>query len=157
MTEMQRIVDQLRRVQEGGAWFGSSLSELLEGLEAADAAARPVPGAHSIWEIVLHITVWEDAVRRRLGGETVQPTDAEDWPEAGDPSTARWRASLATLADGHRWLREAMLGFPAQRFEEARTKEGGTWYQMLHGVMEHDLYHSGQIGLLKRALAGERR
>ena len=71
MTESFRLADQIRRAFEGNAWHGDSLLELLADVNAKTAAARPVKDAHSIWEILLHIAAWDDAVRRRIGGEAV--------------------------------------------------------------------------------------
>ena len=85
-TETSRIADQLRRAFEGEAWHGSSVLEILSGVNAASAAARPLPRSHRIWEIALHIAVWDDAARRRMAGEVVQPTPDEDWPAV----VARW-------------------------------------------------------------------
>ncbi len=71
MTESVRLADQLRRAFEGNAWHGDSLLELLAGVDAKTAAAKPIKDAHSIWELVLHIAAWDDAVRRRTAGEAV--------------------------------------------------------------------------------------
>ena len=80
MSETARIADQLRRAFYGGAWHGDSLFEILTGVTAAQAAARPIRNAHSIWELVLHISAWDAAVRRRMTGVAVQPSDAENFP-----------------------------------------------------------------------------
>ena len=71
MTETFRLADQIRRAFEGNAWHGDSVLELLAGVNAKTAAARPIKNAHSIWEILLHIAAWDDAVRRRIGGTAV--------------------------------------------------------------------------------------
>lgn len=80
MTEVERIVDQLNRAFEGEAWHGPAVVEILEGITAPQAAARPLHGAHSIWEITLHIAAWERAVLRRLHGERAELLTEEDWP-----------------------------------------------------------------------------
>ena len=86
MSEIKRIHDQLRRAFEGTAWHGPSLKEILADISSDKAAANPIPGLHSIWEIVLHITAWDGIVKRRLGGEIVEPSDQEDWPAIQDRS-----------------------------------------------------------------------
>ena len=104
MTQIERILDQLRRAFSGDAWHGPALLELLDGVDAKQAASRPLASAHSIWEIVLHISVWEDAVRRRLGGEVVEPTGEQNWPTVHDTSDAAWQLALQSLARGMpRW------------------------------------------------------
>jgi len=87
--ETSRIADQLRRAFYGEAWHGPALLEILRGVSAAEAAARPLPKAHRIWEIVRHVAVWDEAARRRMAGEVVQPAPHEDWPgvtERGSPA-----------------------------------------------------------------------
>ena len=87
MSEILRILDQLDRAFEGDAWHGSSVRKLLEEVPAKLAAAKPVPGGHSIWEIVRHMATWQNVVRRRLGGETIGDLPPElDWPSVPDKS-----------------------------------------------------------------------
>ena len=93
MSETIRLADQIRRAFEGEAWHGDSILELLSGVDAKTAAAHPIKNAHSIWELVLHIAVWDDAVRRRTGGKAVTVTDAESFPPVKDTSEAAWRKS----------------------------------------------------------------
>src|SRR5919199_1641697 len=98
MREVERIADQLRRAHEGGAWHGPSVRELLAGVTAEQAAARPFEGAHSIRELVEHVEAWERAILRRLGGDpaAIYKTP-EDWPEA-EASEEAWRAAQRRLA-----------------------------------------------------------
>jgi hypothetical protein len=84
VAEVERIQDQLDRSFRGPAWHGPSLMELLRGVDATRAARRPLPHAHSIWEITLHVSVWEDVVRRRIEGEAVEPSGEQDWPPVRD-------------------------------------------------------------------------
>ena len=97
MSEVRKIADQLKRAFESGAWHGPSVREVLDGLTGDQALARPLPNAHNIWEITLHIAAWEDAVRRRLQGEKVELGEAEDWSRTGETSPAAWAACLANL------------------------------------------------------------
>ena len=91
MTESARIADQLHRAFAGGAWHGPALRQLLRGVTAKQAAARPLAGGHSIWELVLHITAWKKAVRQRVMGRAIELSPREDWPPAGKASAAAWR------------------------------------------------------------------
>src|ERR1051325_11083849 len=99
MTEIDRILDQLKRAFEGGAWHGPSVREVLNGVTAAQANARPLPNGHSIWELVQHIAVWEDVGRRRLEGDPAEVpiSSLEDWPPAEDVSETAWEKSKAAL------------------------------------------------------------
>jgi len=91
MTEIERIADQLRRAHEGEAWHGPALNEILKGVTAEAAARRPIASAHSIWEIVLHVGVWESVVRRRLSGEVIGDLPPEqDWPAVRETSEGAW-------------------------------------------------------------------
>jgi uncharacterized damage-inducible protein DinB len=117
---------------------------------AGQAAAKPVAGAHSIWEIVLHVTVWEEAVRRRLGGEPVQPTPEEDWPPVRETGDAAWNATLDRLRHGHQGLRRAVSKLSDARLKEDVPGSDLTIYHLVHGVIQHDLYHAGQMAILKK-------
>ena len=154
MKETERIRDQMRRAFQGEAWHGPSLRELLDGVSARQAAQRPLGAAHTIWELVLHIAVWEDVVRRRLGGEQISELAADrDWPQLHDRGEASWRETLEALERGHQRLLAAVEGLTDQRLTETVRGESYSAYAMLHGLIQHDLYHAGQIALLKKALA----
>jgi len=153
MKEAECIADQLRRAWEGEAWHGPSLKEILTGITAAQAAARPIAAAHSIWELVHHITAWEGIVLRRLGGEVVKDVSSEiDWPPVGEKSEAAWQRALAALEESNRKLREAIARLPDERLHERVPGKQDNFYLELHGIVQHDLYHAGQIALLKKAL-----
>ena len=92
IEEISRIADQLKRAFEGDAWHGPAVLEVLEGVSARPAAAKPIPGAHSIWEIVLHIAAWDGAIRRRMEGQALQLSDEQDFPPVKDTSDAAWRS-----------------------------------------------------------------
>jgi uncharacterized damage-inducible protein DinB len=156
VSEVTRIVDQLERDHSGDPWHGSSVLSQLDGVTATDAAARPPGNAHSIWEVVLHMTAWKDEVRRRLSGARAAEPDRGDWPQVGDTTPQRWAAAVADLTRAHealkdaaRRLDEASLATPSND-PRAASSAGATYYELLHGIAQHDAYHSGQIGLLRR-------
>src|ERR1019366_4420402 len=95
MTEVSRILDQLHRAYEGPAWHGPALREVLAGVTSQTAAQRPIPGAHTIWELVLHLTVWISVPTRRIAGAEIPtlPPD-QDWPAAPEPSESGWQQAL---------------------------------------------------------------
>jgi uncharacterized damage-inducible protein DinB len=148
MAEVERIADQLRRAFEGDAWHGPSLRELLADVDAEAASSRPVAGGHNIAEIVAHVTVWTDVVRRRLGGEAVGSLPpAQDWPAPA----AVWSEAREGLDAAQRRLVEAVAGSADARLDEGVPGQEYSRYVMLHGAGHHALYHAGQIALLKRA------
>jgi uncharacterized damage-inducible protein DinB len=153
------LAEQVLLAYRGPAWHGASLAENLAGLTAADAAARPVAAGHSVWEIVLHTTAWTDEVRRRLeGGEPGVPVEG-DWPGVADSSPEAWAHALERLGGAHEALAAAARRFPDARWSEqvgqahdAPLGTGVTCAAMISGLLQHDAYHGGQIGLLRRAL-----
>jgi uncharacterized damage-inducible protein DinB len=154
-SERNRIVDQLERAFEGEAWHGPSVLESLEGVTWEEALQKPIPQAHSIWEIVLHMTAWEGVVRRRLLGESPGITDDENWPELENPGPPDWARALEGLRAGHMRLRETAASVPDELLDSSPTgsPQSGhplTRYVLLHGIIQHDLYHAGQISILKK-------
>ena len=154
MTEIERIVDQLARAYEGNAWHGPSVREALEGVTAEQAHTRTLQNAHTIWELAQHIAVWEDAVRRRLEGDRAQIALAslEDWPPVGEQREATWERAKAALDRGHRELCDAIARVPESTLDEPILEGMSSVYVTLHGIIQHDLYHAGQISMLKKAV-----
>lgn len=152
MSEIKRIKNQLKRAFEGKAWHGPSVMEVLLGLTAERAAARPIPGAHSIWEIVLHIRVWERIALRRIEEWVpIEVTDEEDWPPVKETTEHAWKNALNALTLNHNALREVVARMDDARLSEVLPGTEYSVYFLLHGVIQHDLYHAGQIALLKKA------
>ncbi|MFQ5696228.1 MAG: DinB family protein [Terriglobia bacterium] len=154
MSEVERIADQLRRAYEGPAWHGPALREILAGVTAEQAARRPISGAHTIWELVLHIAAWESIARRRLSGEVITDVpDEQDWPPVRDTSEAAWKKALDDLERGHQQLRQAVAALTDARLGQKAPGKQQDWsiYATVHGVVQHNLYHAGQIALLKKA------
>ncbi len=137
------------------SWHGTNLAGSLRGLPAASAAWRPAPGRRNAWELVLHCAYWKYVVRRRLTGEkrgrfVLPGSNFFERPAAGtgdlDLETA-WKADVALLVEQHRLLRETVAALPATF---GTTKADAKRLHLLHGAAAHDLYHAGQIQLLKR-------
>ena len=160
MKETSRIADQLRRAFYGGAWHGDSLFEILKGVTAARAAARPAANAHTIWELVLHVAAWDGVVRQRMTGVAVKELSAKkNFPTVTDTSEAAWGEALAYVRRVHDELIEAVEKFPdASLKKQVPGKTGAhyNFYYMLHGVVQHELYHAGQIALLKKHPLGDK-
>jgi uncharacterized damage-inducible protein DinB len=144
-------------------WHGPSLDELLASVSSVQAEARPIPGAHSIWEIVLHVTAWAEIALARLHGQrTGDPAPDEDWPpvpgldsRSGSDATANWQAALERLRESHRALATDTRRLEPSAFDDKVAGADYSVSNLLHGVIEHDTYHGGQIALLKRALEGK--
>lgn len=149
-SESALIADQLRRAFEGDAWHGPALLELLDDVDAGTAAAKPLPDVHSIWELVLHVAAWDAAACRRLGGETVQLTGTANFPVVPKPTEAAWRKAVAQAKRTHDGLVKTVAGLTESRLRERVPGKKYDFYFMLHGVAEHELYHAGQIAILKK-------
>jgi uncharacterized damage-inducible protein DinB len=151
-SEPALIADQLRHAFEGEAWHGPALLELLEDIDAATAAAKPLPGVHSIWELVLHVAAWDGAASRRIGGEKVQLTGTANFPVVPRPTEAAWRKAVAQAKRTHDALVKTVAALPESRLRDRVPGKKYDFYFMLHGVAQHELYHAGQIAILKKAV-----
>lgn len=158
MHETHRIAEQLRRMYNGDAWHGPSVRAALEGVDVTMALARPVPGAHSICELVLHLTAWTREVRRRLRIGVAQDPEEGDWPQAGSATAAEWSAMIAALDTANDDLAAAIESLSDleldDRIGDVRDPalgSGVSRYVTLHGVVQHHAYHAGQISLMKNA------
>jgi uncharacterized damage-inducible protein DinB len=151
--ECMRLETQLRLSFEGPAWHGPSVLEALDGVTAEAAYEHPIAGAHSIWELVLHICAGYRLVLRRLEGNGRPLTLDEDWPAVGATTPAAWLEATRALRELNADLRGAVLAFDAERLDEPLVAEPPyTAYTQFIGMTQHDLYHAGQIVLLKRAM-----
>jgi uncharacterized damage-inducible protein DinB len=153
MTESVRLADQLRRAFEGNAWHGDSLLELLAGVNAKTAAAKPIKNAHSIWELVLLIAAWDDATLRQTGGEAVSLTDEQNFPPIRDVSEAAWRQAIESAKKTHNELIKAVAAFPDARLQDpvpGKSEKYYNFFYLFSGIVQHELYHAGQIALLKK-------
>jgi uncharacterized damage-inducible protein DinB len=151
-AEIARIAEEIRSAFDGEAWHGPSLMEVLEDVNAIMAAARPIAGAHTIWELTLHIQAWEEVIRRRLGGQALTLSDAENFPNVSDNSERAWKNALQELKSTHDALLATVRGMSDDRLEETVPGKHYNVYTMLHGATQHAIYHGGQIVILKRAL-----
>lgn len=152
MSEINRILDQMDRAFSGEAWHGPDLMLLLNGISAEDALKHPVAGAHSIWELVNHIAAWHAIVQHKSKGEPIEVTAEVDWPRVRDASEVAWKRSLANLAENRTRLRNYIKTVRDDQLDEKVQRENYSQYVLLHGLLQHDLYHAGQIAVLKKAL-----
>ena len=157
--ETRRIAELIDRVMTGDPWHGPSVARILDGLAWETAAARPPGGAHSIWELVLHMTGWAREVTARIQGRAAQEPEAGDWPEVTQPSPERWRDAQAALFAAHRDLVAAVqrleddaLSRPVVDFRDNALGTGLSHYLTAHGILHHTLYHAGQIAVLSRVI-----
>lgn len=151
MSELAGIVDELKRVTDGEAWHGPSLREVLDGVTAEQAAAKPVPGAHSIWELVLHLAAWNGVFIRRLMGQRADEPEEGDFPPVGEVSDAAWAQARADLARSQERLRALVSELNDARLAENVAGKDYTLGFMARGIIHHMVYHTGQMVILKKA------
>jgi heme-degrading monooxygenase HmoA/uncharacterized damage-inducible protein DinB len=146
-TELAR---ELETLAEGDNWHGPTLHELLDGVSAEAAAARPIAAAHTIWELVLHVTAWTDVFRRRLEGTAIEEPEAGDFPAAPQATSHAWAEVTQALFAAHgaltahvSRLSEAELAapIPGRPFDR---------HFQVRAAIRHTVYHSAQIGLLRK-------
>ena len=160
MHETTRIADQLRRAYDGDAWYGSSVRAALEGVDAGMATARPFLNAHTICELVLHLTSWTREITRRLQDGIARDPEQGDWPAAQAAiHDAEWKRIIAALDGANAELVEAVASMNDNRLmdpigdtRDRALGSGVSRYVTLHGLVQHHVYHAGQIALLRKAL-----
>jgi uncharacterized damage-inducible protein DinB len=150
MSEVQTIIDDMKNIHDGDAGHGPSLKEILSGVSAEQAAARPLANAHSIWELTLHIAAWEGVFMRRLAGLQINEPEEGDFPVVTGASEDEWRRTLARFDAMHRGLIEAISALTDERLREIVAGKDYTVAYMLRGLAHHHVYHAGQIALLKK-------
>jgi uncharacterized damage-inducible protein DinB len=154
ITECDRIADQLFRMVEGDAWHGPPVRALIADVTPELAAARPIPQAHSIWELVLHMSAWAQVARRRLTGEIVELSPAEDWPAVTIATAEAWAETAGALERTHADLRRSVLALGDGHLDDRTPGRPYSLYVLLHGLVQHSAYHAGQIAVIKRAASG---
>jgi len=159
VREVERLRRELTATMDGDPWYGSAVTTILDGISADKAAAHPITGAHSIWELVVHMTAWTNEVKRRLEGGPHRPPAEGDWPAVRSTSKEAWDEALGALRRAHddlaRTIEAAEDSSLSRQTGGAQVDVMGhavTYYQTIVGILQHDAYHAGQIALLKKAL-----
>jgi uncharacterized damage-inducible protein DinB len=150
MREIERILDQLNRAWGGPSWTGVDIGPLLDSVTEEQARAHPIPNAHSIIELVAHSSTWMDAVARRLAGSERELTTEEDWR---DVTEMPWPDAIEEMTNAISRLSDAIARLTVDDLDKKVAGRKYTIYVMLHGVIQHTIYHAGQIAILKKALS----
>ena len=152
INELQRIVLQLTASMEGNAWHGPAVFELLNDINDEEASQRPLRDAHNIFEITAHIITWQKAGIRRIGGDTASISEKEDWPFSNDTTIDQWESTLLELKTVYYNLKKEIMNFPIDRLDEIPAGLNHNYYTLFHGIIQHNIYHAGQIAILKKAI-----
>ena len=156
---VRQLVSQLDQAFDRKSWHGTNLRGSLRRVTPEQAAWRPSRDRHNIWELAVHAAYWKYAVWRRLAGAARGsfPLKGSNWfsrPEQPDESA--WRADLALLGGMHRQLRDAVMRVPASALHRVPDGSTVTTFDLIAGVIAHDVYHAGQIQLLKKLMIDTR-
>jgi uncharacterized damage-inducible protein DinB len=154
-SDLEALREDLHKVYDGDPWHGSSITEILKGIDADVAAHRSIPRAHTIWEIVLHMTAWTREVASRVRGAPAK-SPPEDWPAPrfGGGEQA-WKAAKGDLAAAQKEIEAAVGALKPDdllRWIENHEGAGYTVGTVIRGLLQHHTYHEGQIAILKRAV-----
>lgn len=152
MTTPNDIADRLRRTMHGPMWHGPAVLDAVGDLSAHEAAQHPIPGAHSAWELVLHVAAWAEIAEARMNGRAwIEPSLIEDWPPAAAIPTERaWSAAKRRAVNAYKALARAVGTRPVESLTAPVIGHAYTQREMLDGVVEHGVYHAAQIVLLRR-------
>jgi hypothetical protein len=152
--ECSGISDQLRRAFDGDPWHGPPIRDLLTGVTTEQAGHHPLPSAHSIWELVLHIDLYVRIASEAISGTPMPKLfgTEQDWPPAGK-SQEDWDNTVATLFRTAEELAKAIESFSDDRLAESVPGRDYNFYYLFHGVVQHSLYHAGQIAMLKKSFS----
>jgi DinB superfamily len=130
--------------------------EILQGISATGAQARPLPNGHSIWELVLHVEAWCKFAHGAVHGKVIPAWPFEqtemDWPPVGEPSEKAWQSAMSSFFANHQRLVEAINTFGDDRLETTVPGRTYDFYRLFQGSTQHAIYHAGQIALLKKIL-----
>lgn len=143
------FVEAFDRAYDLSSWHGPNLRGALRGVTAEEALWRPKPGVHNIWELAIHAAYWKYVVRRKLAGlaRGSFPLKGSNWIASPDAADApAWKGVLALLESEHRQLREMIMALSDAELRDANKR------RLLAGVAAHDLYHAGQIRLVRRLM-----
>ena len=149
MRETERLLDQLNRAFGGEAWHGPALRNLLDGVTEEQAKSHPVRGGHSVLELVVHVGTWIDVVARRVGGTAVDSNSVDDW---ADVSKTSFKQAVEKLERAESRLCDAVARLSNEDLDKPVAGLKRSHYAEIMGILQHNVYHGGQIGLLKKAL-----
>ena len=133
-------------------WHGDAMWSILGGISAELAAARPLPDAHTVWQIVMHMTFWEEVATKRLAGERAGLIEERNFPPLPAITEENWRKTLDEFRSSNARFREALAKLDPAKLDELSAAGKRTYYDEAHGIIEHNVYHAGQIAMLKKAL-----
>jgi len=152
MSESKRISNLYQSIYDGNPWLEVTLAGTLKNVTAAQAYKKINPNLNTIWEIVNHLIQWRRNILERMSGEVIKTPDHNYFVPVLDPSEAAWEQSLQTLAKSQESWNAFFEDFDDDHLAKIYVNNGHSYYEHLHGIIQHDVYHLGQIVILKKLL-----
>lgn len=158
MSLRNTLRDKMLTVWVGEPWYGASSKAIHADISAAEASARPVAGVQNIWETTLHMVAWTEEAASRVRGNEAREPERGDWPPMPDATTELWNETIAQLGAARQELLDALEKVHEEDLYTQVSRAQGTHgsrntrAQTASGLLEHDIYHLGQIALLKKAV-----
>jgi uncharacterized damage-inducible protein DinB len=151
-SEKARISRLLYETYEGNPWHGLPVKQVLQGINAQQAARRISLNTHTIWELVRHMAAWRNFAFQKIAGDKSFDilNSEQDWPSIKSSDESNWQIDLQVLDNRQQQLLQAINTMDDQDLENVVYGREYTFYILLHGIIQHDLYHTGQMALLKK-------
>jgi uncharacterized damage-inducible protein DinB len=150
MSEINAMIKHYDQILSGDAWHGDPVWQILDSISAHSAAARPLPSAHTVWEIVAHMTFWEGVVTKRLQGERAGLVEELNFPPMPEITETNWHKTLDEFRASNASFRSALKQLDPSKLQQLTAAGKRTYWEEAQGIIEHHLYHAGQIALLKK-------
>jgi uncharacterized damage-inducible protein DinB len=150
MKESSRIISLFEKLYDGSPWIDVSIADSLKDISARQAAARALPGCNSIWELVNHLTHWRLNVLKRVEGKRITTPDNNYIEPITDTTDAAWKKTLDKLDESQQKWIHFLKAFKSENFSRIYPNNNMNYYEHIHGILQHDAYHLGQIVLLRK-------
>lgn len=157
MKTGEKLAKQLEEILSGEPWYGPAIYNILNRVTFESAYERPLPSAHNVAEIILHMLSWTEEVMDRLNGMAASSNPSSgDWPETGSPDEQKWQLWIDDLKLVNVNLIKIIRDFPEEQWQEhtndTRYEQADTYKELVEGFMQHQVYHAGQIAMLTKPL-----
>ncbi|MFB3387892.1 DinB family protein [Flavobacterium sp. LAR06] len=150
MSESKRVSNLYQSIYNGNPWLEVTLADTLRNVTAEQAYKKANPNLNTIWEIVNHLIQWRRNILRRVQGEIVTTPDHNYFVPIIDPSEASWEQSLQSLEKSQELWTAFFNDFDDADFDKIDPNNNHNFYEDIHGIIQHDVYHLGQIVILKK-------
>ena len=158
MKTGEKLVKEFEDILSGGPWYGDPIYKILDRITFDSAYEKPIPAAHNVAEILLHMLSWTEEVMDRMNGMTASTPSSGDWPDPGAPDEQKWQLWVEDLKLVNVNLIKIIRDFPDEQWDDKiddkRGYEPTTYEELIHGFFQHQIYHAGQIALLVKMVNG---